>query len=164
MLVRNEQTVLKIVVGDEHPLAVRVERQQGLQRQNGITDDEGDDVEHQQREAVRLPVLRTRIEKTFDASSRGSVEDPSHVSTQGYREGDGQSDYQQRQQPHCLHLSTCQASCEPFRTQQRGQEVGEQQNGEKDGEPDHDTSPSYLVTGHDERGHQAKGKQTEADR
>ena len=83
MLVKNEVTVLKIVVGASGPLSrVRqlVERQIRLERQHDEAEDEHERVEQQQGDGVLLPGLRPGVEAVFDpAEPAGGLYRPSMI-------------------------------------------------------------------------------------
>ena len=56
--------------GGKHVLAVRVQREVGLQGQDGKPEDEHHHVEQKQRDRVLLPVLRTRVQQALDRAKK----------------------------------------------------------------------------------------------
>ena len=70
MFVKNEETVLKIVVGDEHSLVVGIQRQPRLKRQQSESNDESDGAERQYGNRVLLPILLTGVQFLVEPAQR----------------------------------------------------------------------------------------------
>src|SRR5258708_26525538 len=93
--------------GRQHAEAARIQRHQGLQRQNDIAVDEEHCIEDEQRDRVVLPILRAAIQTFLEPTEQSrrlvvAVHDLRHVTAE--RNGDyyREDDYRDWQKPHKL--------------------------------------------------------------
>ncbi len=73
-----ETTLWKMVVGDEHAQAARIEGHPGLERQDDVAEDEKHDVENEQGSRILLPVLRAAVEALFEPAEKAPAAGTSH--------------------------------------------------------------------------------------
>src|SRR5262249_26242090 len=109
----------------QHSLVVRVQRQPGLQGQDTEADDEGHHIKKHESPAILFPVLRSRIDPTFQSAQPSwqvvtPVENPGHEKAKQDCQNKGRAKDEEWKSPHDeSSLSTL----EPLGTQQRGQQI-----------------------------------------